>query len=146
MPVSEYELSAILDHCRRLIDAADQFDDAAGSRRNKAVTATEKWEGPFRVDFGQRFEYEAIDLAAKARSFRSEADEWANIWAETVNEINEQRRKEAVDQIKSQRSFGESFVDIFVGDDSGDQVRAYQPVTVPTEASRYAATGGLESF
>lgn len=146
MAVSEYELNAILDHCRSLIDAADQFEESATHRTEKARIAKAKWEGPFRGDFNFRLDEELADLANRARAFRSEADQWAQIWADTVNEMNERRRESAINEISSRRGFGESFVDVFVGDDSHEQVRPHEPVTVPTAESRYSATGGLEMF
>lgn len=146
MAVSQYELDAILDHCRSLIDAADEFDAAAGARADKASSAKTRWEGPFRREFNDRSDYESSDLDSRVRGFRTEADQWAQIWADTVNKINTERQQAAVDQISSNRGFGESFVDVFVGDDSHEQVRSVEPVSVPSEATRFAATGGLESF
>lgn len=146
MAVSEYELAAILDHCRALIDAADQFEDYASARADNARRAKVQWEGPYRDEFGSRFEEEADDLGRRVRGLRSEADDWAIVWAETVNTLNQERHQQAVDEISSNRGLGESFVDVFVGDDSSEQVRPYQPVSVPTRSSRYAATGGLETF
>jgi len=144
--VTEWELVAVLDHCRSLIDAADQLGHVGRQRDWRAEAAVRHWEGPHRVTFDARYADESADLAHRASGLRSEADDWARIWAESVNRINQQRRQDAVDQISSQRSVGESFVDLFVGDDSGQQVRAFQAVAVPTAATRYAATGGLETF
>ena len=107
---------------------------------------TFRWEGEFRDTFVIRMDHELIDLAARVNGLRAEADEWAAVWAETVNHVNQQRRADAVDRISDARGTGEQFVDIFVGDDSGEQVREVRPVPVPTAASRYAATGGLETF
>lgn len=146
MAVTSAELDAILDHCRSLIDAASDLSDEARARANKADIAGKKWEGPHYVTFTRRLDAEAQDLAARSRELRAEADAWAQAWADNVNRLNRQRREEAIDLISSQRGFGESFVDVFVGDDSGDQVRDYEPVSVPVEDNRYAPTGQLESF
>ena len=146
MPVTESELAAVLDHCRSLIDAGDQLEQAARERSRKAEVATGAWEGPHRLTFNDRYAEESEDLHRRIRGLRSEAHAWARIWAEAVNRINRERRERAVEEISSSRGIGESLVDIFVGDDSGDQVRAFQPVPVPTEATRFAATGGLETF
>ncbi len=144
--VTEAELAAILDHCRALVDAADQLDRSSRERVGKATAATARWEGDFRDVFIQRFDHEADDLLDQARGFRAEADAWASVWATTVDHLNHQRRQAAVDRISDARGTGERFVDVFVGDDSGQQVRPVEPVLVPTAATRFAATGGLERF
>ena len=144
--VTERELAAILDHCRSLIDAADEFAQAARGRAGKAALATAEWEGEFRETFVRRFDHEAEDLADRVSGLRADADSWAMAWADTVNELNRQRRQAAIDRISDTRGAGERFVDFFVGDDSSEQVRAVDPVPVPTAATRFAATGGLEWF
>lgn len=146
MTVVESELAAVLDHCRTLIDASDQFDQAGQQRIRMYEVATSDWEGPHRLTFATRFTDESTDLAQRASGLRAEADAWARIWADAVNRINQERRQAAVDEVRSQRGLGESIVDLFVGDDSAQQVRPFHPVSVPTAATRFAATGGLETF
>ena len=88
----------------------------------------------------------ADDLAARSQGLIADAEAWARAWADTVNRINQQRRDDAVERERNSRGFGEQFVDIFHGDDSDQQVRPVELVSVPTAESRYAATGGLEEF
>lgn len=146
MPVTEADLLAILRHCRNLLDAAEQVDAAAAERDRAAMDALAAWSGELADVFRTRRDDEAVDLATCASDLRADADAWAQVWADTVNEINTRRRADAVDQVRDRRGFGEQFVDIFHGDDSDAQVRSYEPIPVPTAASRYAATGGLETF
>ncbi len=146
MAVTEAELAAILDHCRALLDAADEVERAARARSARAETAARRWDGPHRDEFVVRLADEVDDLGDRVRRLRVEADAWAQVWADTVNELNRRRREEAVERVRSDRGVGESFVDLFVGDDSEQHVRGHHPVPVPTATSRFAATGGLEWF
>lgn len=91
-------------------------------------------------------EQEAEDLTARSRELLDDADAWARVWADTVNQINQQRGDAAVQRLRDERGFGEQLVDVFHGDDSKDHVPTVQPVSVPTAQTRFAATGGLESF
>lgn len=145
--VGSYELTAILDHCRSLLDASHEVRSTANVRAFKAATAKRHWEGAFKIDFTNRFDAESDDLTARSRGLKEEADAWAEVWASAVNEENERRRQEAVDAVSDARGFGEKFGDFWIGhDDSGDQVRTVEPVSVPTAETRYAPTGGLEAF
>jgi hypothetical protein len=146
MAVTEHELAAILDHCRSLVDGAESLVDAVTARADRAAQALLRWDGEFRDQFVQRLDHEAIDLSARAAGLRAEADAWAAVWASTVNELNQRRREAAVDRVRDARGNGERFIDVFVGDDSSDQVRAFVPVSTPTAASGFAATGGLETW
>lgn len=146
MSLSESDLAQILVHCRDLLDASTQLNVLAVGRHEAAANARRRWEGELEVAFGLRMEAEADDLSARSRELLDDADAWAQVWADTVNQINRQRREEAVERRRNERGHGERFVDIFHGDDSDDLVRSVQLVTVPTAPTRYAATGGLESF
>lgn len=146
MSVSEFELSKILAHCRDLADAGAQLNNRAVGRYRVAADAQRLWSGDHGDTFRSRMEYEAQELSSVARGLMTEADEWAHVWAQTVNQINRRRREAAVQQVRDQRGVGEQIIDVFVGDDSDQLVRAFHPVAVPTAASGYAPTGGLESF
>ena len=144
--VSEFELDAVLDHCRALLDAAEHAEAAGSARSVRVEAALVAWQGPFGRDFRSRAEQEADDLRDVVDGLRSEADEWAQVWADTVNAVNEQRHQARVDEISGARGFGERTFDHLVGDDSEDMVRDLERVSVPTAETRYAATGGLERF
>lgn len=146
MPVTEGDLVAVLHHCRALSDAADQLDAIAVERHDAGQDALADWTGDLADVFVARRDDEASDLASCAADLRADADAWAQVWADTVNDLNARRREGAVERLRAERSFGEQFVDTFVGDDSDALVRPWQPVTVPTSATGYAATGGLETF
>jgi len=145
MSLSESDLAQILAHCRDLLDASTQLNHLAVGRHERAWLTRRRWEGELEVTFGHRMQDEADDLSARSRELLDDADAWARVWADTVNELNRQRREAAVERRRSERGFGEQFVDIFHGDDSDDLVRSVEPVAVPTAQARYAATGGLES-
>ena len=145
MPLSETDLAQVLAHCRDLLDASTQLDSLAVGRHGAAVEARRRWEGEHELA-GLRMEGEADDLTACSRELLDDADAWARTWADTVNQINRQRREAAVEQLRSERGFGERFVDVFHGDDSDGLVHPVELVAVPTAQTRYAATGGLESF
>jgi hypothetical protein len=146
MTATELELAAVLDHCRNLVDAADRLAHVGRERDRRYEVAVRQWAGPHRQSFDARYRQESADLSTRIWGLRSEADAWAVVWADEVNRINQRRRDAAVDLVSAGRGLGESFVDLFVGDDSSHQVRAYHPVAVPTAANRFVATGGLESF
>jgi len=146
MSLSEHDLAQILEHCRDLHDAAAQLNHLAVSRYAAADDARGTWQGEHEVTFARRMEAEADELTARSEGLVADADSWARVWADTVNQINQQRRDDAVERERNSRGFGEQFVDIFHGDDSDLQVRQIELVSVPTAASRYAATGGLEDF
>ena len=146
MSLSEFDLAQILAHCRDLLDASTQLNYLAVGRNEMAWRARRRWEGEHEVAFGLRMEGEADDLSARSRELLNDADAWARVWADTVNEINRQRREAAVEQRRAERGFGERFVDVFRGDDSEDLVRSVQLVVVPTAQTRYVATGGLELY
>ncbi|MGH1490131.1 MAG: hypothetical protein ACRBK7_12185 [Acidimicrobiales bacterium] len=146
MSVSEFELARILAHCRELLDAGSQLNNRAVGRHRVAADALRRWSGQHGETFRARLDDEAEDLSAVSRSLRAEADEWAWVWAQTVNDINRRRREAAVERAQELRGVGEQIIDVFHGDDSEQQVRSFDLVAVPTAASRYAATGGLETF
>ena len=146
MSLSESDLAQVLAHCRDLLDASTQLEDLAVGRHEAAVEARHRWEGEHEVTFGLRMGSEADDLTACSRELADDADAWARIWADTVNQINRQRRDAAVEQLRRERGIGERFIDVFHGDDSDGLVPPVELVAVPTARTRYAATGGLESF
>lgn len=146
MPLSEADLAQILAHCRDLLDASTQLNHLAVGRYAAAFEARRRWEGEHEVTFGLRMSDEADDLTARSRELLDDADAWARIWADTVDQMNRRRRDDAVEQRRNERGVGEQLVDIVHGDDSDDLVRPFESVPVPTAQTRYAATGGLESF
>lgn len=146
MSLSEFELAQILVHCRQLFDASTQLNYLAVGRHRVAFDARRGWVGEHADTFGLRMEQEAVDLTARSRELLDDADAWARVWADTVNQINQQRRDAAVQRLRDERGFGEQLVDVFHGDDSKDHVPTVRPVSVPTAQTRYAPTGGLESF
>lgn len=146
MPFSLADLALILAHCRDLLDASAQLNHLAVGRHEAAFEARRHWEGEHEVTFGLRMADEADDLTARSRELLDDADAWAQVWADTVNQLNQQRRDAVVEQRRSERGVGEQFVDVFHGDDSDDLVRPFESVAVPTAQTRYAATGGLELF
>ena len=146
MSLSELELSQILDNCRQLLDASTQLNYLAVRRHDVAFNARRLWVGEHADTFGSRMEAEAEDLIARSRELLDDADAWARVWADTVNQINQQRRDAVVQRLSDERGYGEQLVDVFHGDDSKDHVPTMQPVSVPMAQTRFAPTGGLESF
>lgn len=141
--VSEADLHLVLSHCRALLDAAEELV-AAGSRRGIEIAeALAVWHGPHGRTFRDRVEAEATDLRLAAAGLRREADAWAQVWADTVNHQNRQAHEAKVAEIAGARSVGERFVDLFVGDDSAEQIAELEAVATPVAGTRYAATGGL---
>jgi len=146
MSLSEADLALVLAHCRDLLDASTQLNSLAVGRHQAAFDARRQWEGEHEVTFGLRMGAEAEDLSARSRELLDDADAWARVWADAVNNINQQRRDAAVEQRRNERGVGERFVDVFHGDDSDDLVPPVEVVAVPTASTHYAATGGLELF
>ncbi len=146
MAVSEDDLAAVLDYCRALAAGADQLELAARDRDAAVTAALVAWRGPLARAFAVRSSEEAVDLAAVVRGLRDEADDWARVWADTVNAVNRARHDARVEEFSGARSMGERLVDVLAGDDSDDQVRPFIEVAVPTTRTGYAPTGGLERF
>lgn len=146
MSLSNEDLLSILLHCRELLAASNDLKAIKVIRSERTNVATKEWRGPHAITFGQRIDDEVTDVDARIAGLKSEADAWAKAWADTINKINSARRKAAVEAEKNRRGFGESFVDVFVSDDSDQMVRSYTAVEVPTASTNYTATGELETF
>jgi hypothetical protein len=146
MTVSEDDLAAVLDHCRVLAAGADQLVAVARDRDAAVTVALVAWRGPLARAFAERSSEEAVDLAVVVRGLRDEADDWARVWADTVNAVNRARHDARVEEFSGARSVGERLVDVLVGDDAGDQVGPFVEVAVPTARAGFAPTGGLERF
>lgn len=146
MTVTEDDLGLVLGHCRDLLSAADELREIARLRGEKAEGALRLWEGSHSRTFVVRKEEEDRDIGEQGAALRREADAWARVWADTVDRINGDRRAAAVEAERASRGSGESFIDLFVGDDSGEMVRSFVPVTTPTAETNYSATGGLERY
>ncbi len=146
MGVVESCLAAVLDHCRSLFDAADHLEQIGRERDRTFEVTIRIWEGPHRVTFENRYREESVDRAQRVRGLRAEADAWAAVWADEVNRINRECRSEAVAATGTRQGFGEGVLDLYIGDDSGGRVRAFDPVVAPTAVTRFTATGGLETF
>ena len=146
MSLYEADPAQIPAHCRDLLDASIQLNHLAVGRNAAAFEARRHWEGEHEVTCGLRMSDEADDLTARSRELLDDADAWARIWADTVDQMNRRRRDDAVERRRNERGVGKQIVDIFHGDDSDDLVRPFESVAVPMAQTRYAATGGLESF
>jgi hypothetical protein len=144
--MTDGDLEAVLIHARALVDGADQLDWVRSDRAAAATQALLRWQGPHADTFEARISEEDDLLQRRAQDLRREADEWAGVWAETVNRINAERHQAAVDEVRSRRGFGEQFFDMFVGDDSDQFVPPYHRVSVPSAATGFQATGGLENY
>ena len=104
------------------------------------------WRGPHARTFAARATDEELETGTCVTLLHEQADDWAQLWADTVNEINRQRRESAVTELSSSRGFLERTADRLLSDDSGDLVAGFVPVVVPQADQRYAATGGLVSY
>ena len=144
--VGEEDLDLVLVHCRALLDGAEDLDGAQGDWSASADEALGAWTGPHARTFAARASDNHAAAAVCSGLLREEADQWAWVWAETVNMLNQQRRENAVADMSSTRGLGEQFGDLFLGDESGDRVAEFESVAVPRAENRYAATGGLVSF
>lgn len=146
MSLTEADLSRVLDHARQLQDAADQLRAIGRSRGDAVVDALVDWEGWTADTFALRATDDDRELLALANRLDAQAQDWAEVWADTVNLINADRREAAVKAEKESRGAGERFVDTFVGDDSDELVREFEPVRVPRADRGFAPTGGLETY
>ena len=146
MSLYEADPAQIPAHCRDLLDALDPAEPSRGRSERRGVRGSPSLEGEHEVTCGLRMSDEADDLTARSRELLDDADAWARIWADTVDQMNRRRRDDAVERRRNERGVGKQIVDIFHGDDSDDLVRPFESVAVPMAQTRYAATGGLESF
>lgn len=146
MATFEQDLADILRHCRAMIDVADDVEAVVRVRAEDAERALRSWRGPKAEHFRTRQQAEALTARQCLDLLRNEADEWARVWAETVNEENRRRHQAAVDAVRARRGLGEQFVDLFVGDDSELHIAEVEPVAVPSAGQRYAPTGRLVDY
>lgn len=146
MALTDADLDEILSHCRDLLAVAVDLEALDARRGVEVSELLSSWKGPHADLFGLWVAEESRSRLFRARNLRAEADDRARVRAEAVNRVNAERREAAVEAERTSRGFGEQLVDFFIGDDSVDQVRPYLPVAVPTAATGFVATGGLERF
>ncbi len=78
-----------------------------------------------------------------ARRLRSEADAWAQVWADTVNRVNGQRHNN-LDTRLQECCRGRPPVTNRIDDgESAGTMGGIEPVEAPVALTRYAATGTL---
>lgn len=146
MLMSEQDLADALRHCRTMADTAEELRSIANRRLEETTRMLQTWRGPHAETFRGGLQREGLLVQRCVDALRSEADEWARLWADTVNDENRRRHEAAVAAVSAQRGVGEHVVDLFVGDDSGGQVRDFVRVAVPTASQRYAPTGELVHY
>ena len=144
--VTDDDLEAVLRHCRALLDAANELDAVLSSRVAEAENVLRVWSGSHARTFAARATDEDTETRGCVVLLHQQADQWAQLWADTVNEINRRRRESAVAELSSSRGFLERGADLLLGDDSGDLTAEFVAVTVPRADQRYAATGELVTY
>lgn len=141
----QFDYDGALQLARDLWAGAGTVRQAHGAIDDLATSARTTWRGRFAEDFDGRHLTSMDNASLVAAAMCEEAHAWALGWKQAVDEQNRINRARAVEAERASRSFGERFVDHFVGDDSDRVIRAWQPVAVPLPPE-FAPTGGLESF
>lgn len=144
--MSEQELTEVLRHCRAMADAADDVQGLADRRADEAARTLSAWRGPHAEAFRSNLRSDDLSVRQCVLALRHEADSWAQLWADSINAENRRRHEAAVGEVSARRGLGEQLVDVFVGDDSADQVEEFIPVAVPSAERRYAPTAELVRY
>ncbi len=126
-----FDFDGSLALARRLWQLADLTDSTARARETAAGTAAKDWRGELVGQFDRRSTAELSALRQSADQLRAGARGWGRAWKEAMDENNRRRRARKVTEIRDSRSALERFGDIFVGDDSDEQVPAARTVAVP---------------
>ena len=134
-----FDFDGSLEVARKLWSLADGIEESAKRRYIAAGTALLQWQGPFTDLFRERVAEELRVLNLSTTELRDGARHWATAWKQAMDENNRRRRarhvKAYADQMSSERSAGERFVDFLSGGDDSDELAAAR-----TPAARQVAT------
>lgn len=142
-PPVAFDFGGVLTLCRDLWALAEDLETYFGKRTESLRTALDDWKGPEADKMvSQVFPAESTNLANGISQLRSGAVEWAQSWAAAQDQYNNREYALAVNREQDSRSWGESLVDGFLGqDDSGKQVPAPASATVPQPPSFHPGSG-----
>jgi hypothetical protein len=138
-----FDWDGSLSLARRLWTFADELDDLATSRRNRAEQALTTWSGVYGTEFAQRISDELQDLELAAGELRAAATAWGQAWASAINEQNRRLFARECDRIEGDRGFLDDVKGFFGGHD--DLPPQPQEHGVP-QPPYFAATGSLVRY
>ncbi|QGG93641.1 hypothetical protein [Actinomarinicola tropica] len=127
-----FDFEGSLQLARQLWQLADLIQSEDADREVDADTATAKFEGPHADSFVARREQERTSRTTVISALRDDARNWAEAWATAMDQQNKNNRAARVEEIRENRGALERFGDLFVGDDSDEQVPMPDPVAVPS--------------
>lgn len=137
--VVDFDFDGSLQLARQLWSLAASIQSEDGDRETDFDTAKAKFEGPHADSFVSRRDQERTDRTTVVEALRDDARNWAQAWATAMDQQNKNNRAARVEEIRENRSGWEKFGDVFVGDDSDDQVPMPDAVAVPS-APQFLAT------
>lgn len=126
-----FDFEGSLQLAKQLWDLADALSLSRESRMTATREGASGWIGKYADDFSNRVGTEHETANQIERLMREEAQAWADAWRQAMDEQNRRNRAAKVDAVRQQRGWGEKMVDVFVGDDSEDQVTGFVPASTP---------------
>lgn len=111
----DYEGSLAL--ARRLWDLADRLDTLGVARNRWGIEALVEWEGRLGDQFADRIDSETSGCARLSADLREAANQWAQAWADALNQQNRRLYARAVHRIRDDRGIVDSIIGGLFGHD-----------------------------
>lgn len=142
-----FDFSGSLLLAKRLWSLADDLASEDADRAGDAELALAKWRGALATEFAERRATEASNRDVADAALRADARQWAQNWAEAMNEQNRRNRAAKVTELRDARSGWAKFSDkyLWTEDDSDERVGAADTVSVPIPPS-FEATATEQRF
>ena len=141
----QFDYDGALRLARDLHATAQRLELLLTERDHRATTALRSWRGPHGDVFRARATTEDQEARSVVGALTVEALDWAQAWADAINEQNRRNRERRVQELSDARAIGERLVDLAVGDDSDQQVADLRYISVP-RAPDFVPTGSLQRF
>ena len=142
----DFDFDGSLQLAKNLWQLADDLSTENTGRGTEGETALAKWEGPFSTQFGERRTAESDSYRNVFEGLRDDARSWATAWVEAMHQQNKNNRAAKVEEVRDNRSWGESAWDSTFGeDDSDEQVGEADRPSTP-QPPDFAATAQEQGF
>lgn len=140
-----FDFEGSLQLARTLWGLAEDLASAHAKRQAAAQNALRDWRGTYGQEFGSRQNDEAASHSHVAAALQEEARGWALAWKLAMDEQSDRLRQREVERRRAQRGFWEQVGDVFVGDDTEQQVAPAAEFSVP-QPPAFHATGSLARY
>lgn len=127
----EFDYDGALRLARALYDLSTWLERVGPGRRAAADGAQVAWRGPYGDDFRLRAAGDDDEAGRLSAALHAEALDWAQAWADAVNDQNRRSRDRRIAQIADARSWAQRAVDVLTFDHPDEHVAALTPVRPP---------------